>query len=221
MDREPERPLDPTERRIVGVLMEKELATPQQYPLSVNALVAGCNQKNNRDPVTHYVDFEIEGALRSLFIKHWVTNVTGDGRVPKHRHRVGELLDLDAEARAVLAELMLRGPQQPGQLRTRVARMIRDLPETRGVDATLQQLHDRGFVVCVGRTPGERYDRWAHTLAPEDETPAAAEPAEAAPARPSAPVTAQTDAAPAGSVDARLDELERRVAALERRLDDA
>ena len=213
---QPERPLDPTECRVIGVLLEKELATTQLYPLSVNALTAGCNQKNNRDPVTHHAEFEVEGTLRSLFIKRWVTNASGDGRVTKHRHRVEELLSLDQEARAVLAELLLRGPQQPGQLRTRTARMIKEVQDPRGVDAVLETLEQAGLAQRHPRVPGERYDRWGHTLGADEEVPHPVAP----PAAEVAPTESEPRSATASELINRVEELERRVADLESRLQD-
>ncbi len=212
----PERPLDPTERRVLGVLLEKELATPQLYPLSVNALTAGCNQKNNRDPVTHHAEFEVEGTLRSLFIKRWVTNASGDGRVTRHRHRAEELLSLDQEARAVLAELLLRGPQQPGQLRTRTARMTKEVEDPRGVDAALETLEQAGLARRHPRVPGERHDRWGQTLGAEEEVPAPVEP----PAPEVAPTESDPGSTTAPDLVSRVEELERRVAELESRLQD-
>ena len=104
--------LDKTARRIIGVLIEKELSTPNLYPLTPNALRNGCNQKNNRDPVFQLQEFEIEGALRSLFVQEWVTNVsTANSRVLKWKHRADEKMALSKEELPIMAELLLRGAQ--------------------------------------------------------------------------------------------------------------
>jgi len=239
---EAERSLDPTERRIVGVLIEKELTTPAQYPLSLNGLVTGCNQKNNREPVTAYAEFEVEGAFRSLYVKGWACHATGLGRVVKHQHRVEEQLELDVPHRAVLAELLLRGAQQPGALRTRSARMAPTIAGQAELMEILDGLRGRGLVACLGRRSGERAERWAHTLASEEQladeladgsavgTPSDSgrSPTDAdvvAPSRAAAPTVSPAaapspGAAPTKDLRERVDELEARVAALERRLGD-
>lgn len=227
-----ERSLDPTERRIVGVLIEKELTTPAQYPLSLNALVTGCNQKNNRDPVSAYAEFEIEGAFRSLYVKGWVAHATGLGRVVKHQHRVEEQLGLNVPERAVLAELLLRGPQQPGELRARSARMAPTIDSVSRLMEVLESLRSQGLVTCLGRRSGERADRWGHTLCSEDSaladpaaeavgvretvaaTPVAETPEQPAPAAPPSPSVSWTE----DDLRRRVAELEARVAALERSL---
>lgn len=161
--------LDRTSRRIIGVLVEKELTTPQQYPLSLNALQSGCNQRSNRDPVMHVQDFELDGALRSLMIAGWVTEVRGAGsRVVKWKHRADEKLAAEPHEMAVLAELFLRGPQQPGELRTRVNRMV-PCASVAEVEETLRGLADRGLVVHLARKVGERIARWDHVLYPDSE----------------------------------------------------
>ncbi|MAE95070.1 MAG: hypothetical protein CL910_10455 [Deltaproteobacteria bacterium] len=167
----PERPLDRTERRIVGVLIEKELTTPNQYPLSLNGLITGCNQKNNRDPVVSFEQFEVEGALRALFVRKWVASVSDGGRVTKWRHRVSELMQLDRPTIAVLAELLLRGAQQPGELRTRASRMAPALATADDAKQVLDAMMSgpEPLVVCRGRDKGARADRYDHTLWTETE----------------------------------------------------
>ena len=161
-----EAELDPTQRRIIGVLIEKALTTPDSYPLTVNALVAGCNQKSNRDPVMQVQDFEVEGALRALFVREWVTNTNAGGRAIKWRHRIDHKLGLEGAPLAVLAELLLRGPQQPGELRARAARMA-PIATQEDLLQVLQSLMDRlpPLVTRIPRRPGERADRYGQTLA--------------------------------------------------------
>lgn len=216
-----EAELDPTERRIVGVLIEKALATPAYYPMTLNALVAACNQKNNRDPVTNLVEFEVEGALRSLFEKKWVTYVEGTGRVRKWRHRIDEQLGLAPTELAVLAELLLRGAQQPGELRGRATRMA-NIPTPEALMEVLDALARRlpPLVVKLPRSVGERADRYGQTLAPDvpgivpaarpqSEPPPSSLPAVEPP--PPAPGGVAPDAEP---LAARVGRLEREVAAL-------
>ena len=108
--------LDRSSRRVLGVLAEKELATPNQYPMSVNALTSGCNQKTARDPQMHLREFEVEGVLRSLFVAQWVTNSTpAGGRVVKWKHRLATRLAVEPDELAVVAELFLRGGSATGR----------------------------------------------------------------------------------------------------------
>ncbi len=206
---------DPTERRIVGVLIEKALSTPDYYPMTTNALVAGCNQKNNRDPVTDYQEFQVDGALRALFEKKWVTYVEGHGRVRKWRHRLDERIGLNPQELAVIAELLLRGPQQPGELRTRAARMAA-IPSHESLMQIIDELGKRlpPLIVNLGRQSGERADRYAQTLAPDvpGTTPTAHVPTPAAPAAATVPGVA--------SVLERLDRLETEVKELRAALDE-
>jgi uncharacterized protein YceH (UPF0502 family) len=202
---------DPTERRVVGVLIEKALSTPDYYPMTVNALVAACNQKNNRDPVTSYVEFEIEGALRALFDKKWVAYVEGGGRVRKWKHRLDERLGVSPTELAVLAELLLRGAQQPGELRARSARMA-NIPTQEALMEILDGLGKRlpPLVVKLPRVPGERADRYGQTLAP-DGPAATAAPAPSPAPRPATPEPEAPSSA-AGSLAERIERLERDVA---------
>lgn len=159
--------LDPTERRLLGVLIEKQLSTPDIYPLSLNALVLGANQKTCREPVTNYMEWQIEGALASLFDKKWATYVEG-GRVRKWKHRADEKLGLTPTRLAVLAELLLRGSQQPGELRRNADRLAR-LPSDEELHRALEDLAKRTppLVKCLGRAPRERDVRWTQMLAPD------------------------------------------------------
>lgn len=149
-------PLSAGERRVVGVLVEKAKTTPENYPLSLNALVNGCNQKSNREPVTAYEEDDVEEILQGLMQKGAVVRVEGSGRVTRWKHTMYEWLDLRNQPveLAVLTELLLRGPQTEGDLRARASRMesIADLPALQGV---LETLEARGLVVQL-TPPGQR-----------------------------------------------------------------
>jgi uncharacterized protein len=140
--------LAPVERRILGVLVEKAKTTPDTYPLSINALVTGCNQKSNRDPVLNLTDDQVQEALLSAQAKGLVVRIQG-GRVERWRHTLYESWHVEKMEIAVLAELLLRGPQTEGELRGRASRMepIADLETLRSV---LRQLADRRLVVFLG-----------------------------------------------------------------------
>jgi uncharacterized protein YceH (UPF0502 family) len=129
------RPLEPSDRRVLGVLIEKAKTTPENYPLSLNALRNGCNQKNNRAPLTQMEEEQVEETLESLRKLGAVIVIQGDGRVEKYRHRAYEWLGVEKVELAVMAELLLRGAQTVGELRGRAARMepIKDLGELRPV----------------------------------------------------------------------------------------
>ena len=158
-------PLDRTEQRLVGVLVEKQLTVPDSYPMTENALVDGCNQKSNRDPIMELATFQVAGALMALQHKGVVARVDGAGRVPKFRHRLDEVLVLPKNAAPVLAELLLRGPQAPGALKPRVARMgYHASPEQ--VEALLRELAAQKppLVELLPLGPRERDRRWRHLL---------------------------------------------------------
>src|SRR6201984_938396 len=109
--------LDAAEARVLGSLLEKEIATPEYYPLSLNALVNACNQKSNREPVVAYDEDTVESALTGLRSKSLAVRITGESRVPKHGQRFTEVLNLGRREAALMCVLMLRGPQTPGELR--------------------------------------------------------------------------------------------------------
>ena len=127
-------PLGPRERRVVGVLAEKGKTTPEYYPLTVAALVAGCNQKSNRDPITSYDSDEVEDTLQSLRKKGAAILVEAGGRVPRWKHTLYEWLKVSKAELAVLIELLLRGPQTEGELRARASRM-EPLPDLAALEA--------------------------------------------------------------------------------------
>ncbi len=210
-------PLDPTECRILGVLVEKALATPEYYPLTVNALVTGCNQKSNRHPITELEDWEVEGALQSLRDKGWAETAGAGGRAVKWRHKVDTRLGLSVPELAVLTELLVRGPQQPGELRGRAARMA-PIADQEALQQVLDGLAHREapLVVKHARVPGERADRWGQTLGREAAPTREAEPAER-PAGAAAPAAASAEAR--SPLEERVARLEREVAELRARLD--
>ncbi len=164
--------IDAIETRVLGCLIEKELATPEYYPLSLNALVNACNQKSNRDPVVELSETEVSRALASLGRKQYAIVSGEGGRVQKYRHFLVEKFDLGRPALAILCELMVRGPQTPGELRTRAGRMS-EFPELGAVGAVLQQLETESppMVVCLPRQPGRKEPRYAQLFSgmPADE----------------------------------------------------
>ena len=156
--------LSPLETRVTGVLVEKQLTTPDYYPLSLNALVAGCNQKTSRDPVMAITEEEAQGALDALKDKKLVTNSWGASRrVVRYSHNLPQVIGTDAGSTALAATLMLRGPQTPGELRIACERMYR-FADLSSVEAYLQDMAGRGLVVRLAKAPGSREHRWAHLL---------------------------------------------------------
>ena len=160
------KPLDPVQRRVLGVLIEKAKTTPGSYPISVNAIVAGCNQKNNRDPVTAYDDFDVEKALGELQVLSLVKEIDWVGRVAKYKHLAYEWLGVRPVELAVLAELLLRGSQAMGELRVRAARMepIEDLAALKPI---VEGLIERKLMLAL--TPPGRGQIVSHNLYPPDE----------------------------------------------------
>ncbi len=199
--------LDAVEVRVLGCLVEKQRTTPDVYPLSLNSLRAACNQSTNRDPVVQYDEATIRDALHRLARRRWTRFASG-ARAAKYRHLLDENPGLSVDQQALLAVLMLRGPQTPGELRQRVDRLYSF--DGDGMDATLASLIERGFVLLQPRRPGQKEQRYAHRLSEdlEDEAPAVSTPAAAAPPRP--------DAGP--PPESRLDRLEREVEELKRQV---
>jgi uncharacterized protein YceH (UPF0502 family) len=164
------------EVRVLGALVEKQRTTPDQYPLTLNALRLACNQSTNRDPVVEFDDGTIRQALERLSRRRWVRLASGAGsRATKYRHLLDEALGLGGPEISLLAVLMLRGPQTPGELRARAERLHRfaDHDELR---QTLDRLAERDLVASAGRRPGQKEERYALLLADsEDEAAAPAE----------------------------------------------
>ncbi|MGC2697949.1 MAG: YceH family protein [Candidatus Angelobacter sp.] len=200
--------LNPAEARVLGSLVEKDITTPDYYPLSLNALINACNQKNNREPVTNFDEETVRLALRNLSEKRLAGPASGaDSRVTKYEHRLQEVFNFTRPETAILCVLLLRGPQTPGELRGRTERMHRfeDLDE---VLSGLQQLMRREppLAKALGRRPGTKEIRYAHLLSGDVE---AWEP-------PTEPAFAAD-----GSADGeRITQLDERVASLEREVAD-
>ncbi|MGH8759957.1 MAG: YceH family protein [Burkholderiales bacterium] len=159
--------LSPLEIRVLGVLVEKQLTTPDYYPLSLNALVAGCNQKSSRDPAMSVGEDEAQSALDALKERKLVTNSWGASRrVMRYSHNFPQVLDTDPGTTALLATLMLRGPQTPGVLRIACERMYR-FADLSSVEGYLEEMAGRpvgALVVKLPKQPGAREHRWAHLL---------------------------------------------------------
>jgi uncharacterized protein len=157
--------LTSVEARVLGALIEKEITTPEYYPLSLNALVNACNQKNNREPVTALDEVEVRQALHGLEDEHLAGPVRGDSRVPKFEHHCQEVFNFTRGEIAVLCVLLLRGPQTPGELRGRTERMYR-FDELSDVQGVLQRLMAREpvLVKLLPRQPGTKEARYAHLL---------------------------------------------------------
>lgn len=166
--------------RVLGVLVEKQLTVPDTYPLTLNALVAGCNQKSSRDPVIEASEDEVQSAIDRLKSLSLVVESSG-GRVMRYAHNVQRVLAVPAQAVAILAVLMLRGPQTAGELRIHTDRLHR-FSDISAVEGFLHELASRPggpLVVELPRQPGSRETRWAHLLSG---TPEVAAVADAAPA---------------------------------------
>lgn len=158
--------LNDAEVRILGCLVEKELATPEYYPLTLNSLTAACNQKSNRDPVVAFDEATVVKALDSLRFKGFARQSAEGVRAPKYCHSLMEKLCLEPVELALLTELLLRGPQTVGELRTRCGRMY-PMPELPEVEALLQTLQEREepLVTRLPRQPGRKEARYAHLFA--------------------------------------------------------
>ena len=162
--------LNPVEVRVLGSLIEKQITTPEYYPLTLNALINACNQVSNRDPVVSFDDKTVARALESLREKKLVWLVTGVGsRVPKYEHRMTEAFKVAEQEVAVLCVLMLRGPQTPGEIRGRTGRMyeFQSLEEVEQVLDALMVVEPHPFVTKLPRQPGTKESRYAQLLGGE------------------------------------------------------
>jgi uncharacterized protein YceH (UPF0502 family) len=170
--------LNETEVRVLGSLIEKQITTPEYYPLTLNSLTAACNQKNNRNPVTSLTEAEVDRALDSLRDKNLAYVFHGStSRVPKYKHVAPEVLLLNPAELAVMCVLMLSGPQTMGEIRTRGSRM-HDFSGLEEVEQTLQSLSSRDtepLVVKLARQPGQKDARFVHLLCGEPDVETAAE----------------------------------------------
>jgi uncharacterized protein len=168
--------LNEVEARVLAALLEKEITTPEYYPLSLNALVNACNQKSNRDPVMSLQEDAVRAALRVLQDNSLVRSVSvADSRVTKYEHRLQDAFNFDRREAAIICELLLRGPQTPGELRSRAERM-HHFDELGEVQSTLQRLMGRDSVLVkvLARQPGTKESRYAHLLSGDIATPATA-----------------------------------------------
>jgi uncharacterized protein YceH (UPF0502 family) len=210
-------PMSLAEARVLGVLVEKRHTVPDTYPLSLNALLAGCNQKTSRDPVLDLTEAELQQALAALRARSLVIESSG-GRVMRYEENARRVLGVPAESVALLATLMLRGPQTAAELRTGCERLYR-FSDLSALEAYLDELATRSpqpYVRRLARQPGAREPRWAHLLCgePVEAMSAAATPSAGA-------VEARRDAAAFEALLARVDRLESELAALRERLGDA
>ena len=200
------------ETRVIGCLIEKEITTPEQYPLSLNALTNACNQKSNRDPVLDLDEVMVQQLVDQLAKKRLVSEQSGYGsRVPKFQHLFCNTtfgtLKFSPQELAIVCELFLRGAQTPGELRSRASRMCRfsDVTEVEAVLNSLAAREDGPFVMRLAREPGRRESRYAHLFSGE---PAGASESESRPGSADYAAAARAD-------EGRLEQLERRVAELE------
>jgi uncharacterized protein YceH (UPF0502 family) len=174
---------DPVEIRVVACLVEKQRTTPDVYPLSLNALRVACNQSTNRDPVVEYDEPTVVEGLRRLALRGWTRLASGPGgRARKYRHLLDEALELDPGEISLLAVLMLRGVQTPGELKQRSER-LHGFADLAGVHSTLEGLVERGMVIRHPRRPGQKEERYEQLLGghgvrqmPPDSTPLPAPP---------------------------------------------
>ena len=197
--------LTPAQVRVLGCLMEKKETTPEQYPLTLNALRNACNQKTSRDPVVNYSEGEVGHTLRELEAMDLVREEWG-ARVPKYQHNVNKALNLHSQGIALICTLMLRGPQTLGELKTNSHRLF-DFGDLDDVQYALQQLMEREppMVAALPKQPGQKEGRYAHLLAGEPDIPAA-------PVRPTAAAVFSPE------LEARVTELETQLENLQTRL---
>jgi uncharacterized protein len=197
------RELSLLETRVLGTLYEKQHTVPDSYPLTLNALVSGCNQKTSRSPVMEASEAEVQGALDSLKSANLVMETSG-GRVSRYSHNVERVLQVPSQSAAILTVLMLRGPQTSGELRINCERLHK-FADISAVEAFLDELAGRSLVVQLARQPGSREARWAHLLSGTPQ-------AEAAEAPSSEPASLKAEVAQLKAEVAALKELVGRMA---------
>ncbi|HEX4107792.1 MAG TPA: DUF480 domain-containing protein [Solirubrobacteraceae bacterium] len=204
--------LEPCEVRVLGCLLEKQRLTPDGYPLTLNSLRAACNQATSRDPVVDYDEATVRAALARLTRRGYARLASGPGsRAPKYRHLLSDVIELSPGEQALLALLLLRGEQTPGELRARSER-LHAFPDFVTLQRTLEEMVERGLVERHPRRPGQKEDRYAHRLS-ESALP---QPGDAAAGAPAPPVTSPVstgDPAPAGAHH-RIERLEGAIQAL-------
>lgn len=217
--------LSASETRVLGCLLEKQLTTPDIYPLTLNSLRLACNQSTNRDPVVDYDDEVLRDAMHRLERRGYARLASGRGsRAPKYRHLLAEALPLSGEEHAVLCVLLLRGPQTPGELKQRAERM-HAFADLDAVNDTLDRLIARELVVRLERRPGQKEERYEHLLSADlDESSSA----DATPVSvPASPFPSPSESNGGGSsaqapntATAPRTDLEERVARLERAVEE-
>jgi len=207
------RLLDPAEIRVLGSLLEKQLATPEYYPLTVNALTAACNQRSNRDPVVDMSEGDVRLALESLRHEVLVWKVT-TGRAERWEQNVDERLGLHRDTKALLSLLLLRGPQTPGELRSRSDR-LHPFESLAAVEAALGRMAEGPDPIAaeLPRRPGQKEARWVHLLAPLPADDASTDDATAAPSQGAEPVSSRVD-----RLETRIEELAAELSELKRKL---
>lgn len=214
------RPLESIERRVLGVLIEKAKTTPDAYPLSLNALVTGCNQKSNRAPVMTLDEEQVMRAILSLKASGAMAEVFGSGKIPRYRHLAYDWLGVGKEELAILGELLLRGEQSEGDLRGRASRMD-PIPDLTTLRTLLDGLADRGLVVWL--SPPGRGRMLTHGLLPAEKLEKVRRELgatlAAAASKPASPKASGDESDLVASLRARIAELEAEVADLRSRLE--
>src|SRR5712692_5193624 len=208
--------LNDVETRVLGALLEKEITTPDYYPLSLNALVNACNQKNNRDPIMNLDEDSVRQALGSLQEKRLAGPAGGaDSRVTKYEHRLQELFNFDRREIALICVLLLRGPQTPGELRGRSERMYR-FETLDDAQSTIQRLSDRQppLVRVLPRQPGTKESRYVHLFV-EDTWPTEAYPPHLAPE-----ARAANDSPRLAALETEVSSLKKEIVELKQQLSD-
>jgi uncharacterized protein len=209
---------DAVEIRVVACLVEKQRTTPDVYPLSLNALRLACNQSTNRDPVVDYDEQTVSDALRRTALRGWTRLTSGAGsRARKYRHLLPEALNVDSGELAVLAVLMLRGPQTPGELKGRTER-LQGFADLGAVNEALERLIGRGFVIRHPRRPGQKEDRFEQVLGGDDAVELVPDPAvaDAEPRDDASGVDRSSLVAPGGTSSERSSSVEKETARLDR-----
>lgn len=198
--------LSDVEARVLGCLVEKEITTPEYYPLSLNALVHACNQKSNREPLMNLDEDAVRHALRTLGEQALARSASGDSRVAKYEHRLSEVFNFTRPEAAILCELLLRGPQTPGELRSRAERM-HSFEDLSVVHTTLKHLMERepALAKLLPRQAGNKEARYAHLLSGDVEV-------REAPAEKEVPVSKSV------SENGRLAQLESEVTSLKKEM---
>ncbi len=200
--------LSDIEARVLGCLVEKEITTPEYYPLSLNALVHACNQKSNREPLMNLDEDAVRQALRALGEQALARSASGDSRVAKYEHRLSEVFNFTRPEAAILCELLLRGPQTPGELRSRAERM-HPFEDLSVVHTTLKHLMERepALVKLLPRQAGNKEARYAHLLSGDVEVR-------------EAPAEREVAASKSVSESGRLAQLESEITGLQREIAD-